>query len=412
MLKSESYQKGIILSTGLNIFVKSILFFNTIVIAWYFGTTIDTDLYFYIFSTIILIAALVNGMDLAVILPEGMHLQEEKGKKEAMAFYNFFGFCYLLIGLLIFFVLFFFSVGIYSNVSSYKSALLSAHNSLLMLSSVLPLLIILTNYFTSVLTTLKFFTAPLIANGIAQLFALGSLVMFHDKWGVVSILIGMLVGYLLNICLLLFFMYIKLEWHIGFSSKYITKRIKRNLASVQLGNMATFAFNYGIIVVLSSLPVGVYSAYNYSMQILNIPNSFIVGQAAAVAGIKFNELAAKNLTVEFNRIFLQSVEILLFLIVPFCCLAFLYADVIVNFLYLRGGFTKESAEKVVYFMQYLIAWTWAESIHHFNLNSNAIADLSLLSIWPLTELVARLIESALKSRFQPKKLGTSFFIKN
>ena len=55
-----------------------------------------------------------------------------------------------------------------------------------------------------------------------------------------------------------------------------------------------------------------------------------------------------------NRIFLHSIEILLFLIVPFCCLAYLYADVIVNFLYLRGGFTKESSEKVAYFMQYLI----------------------------------------------------------
>ena len=354
MLKTESYKKGIVFSTGLNIIVKAILFLNTIVIAWYFGTSIETDLYFYIFSTITLIAGLVNGMDLAVILPEGMHLEEEKGKQEAIAFYNFFGFCYLLLGVLIFIVLFFFSVPIYSSISSYKTTVLADHTALLLLSGALPLLIILSNYFTSVLTTLKYFTAPLIANGIAQLFALGSLIIFHGKFGIVSVLIGMVAGYLLNIALLLFFMYFKLHWHIGFSAKHITKRVKKNLASVQLGNMATFAFNYGIIVVLSSLPIGIYSAYNYSMQILNVPNNFIVAQAAAVAGIKFNELAAKKLPAEMNRIFLQSIEVLLFLIVPFCCLAYLYADVIVNFLYLRGGFTKDSAEKVVYFMRYLI----------------------------------------------------------
>ncbi len=354
MLKPESYKKGIVLSTSLNIFVKGILFFNTIVIAWYFGTSIDTDLYFYIFSTITLISALVNGMDLAVFLPEGMHLQEEKGKQEAMGFYNFFGFCYLLIGIIIFLILFFFSVPIYGKISSFKPIVLSAHSSLLLVSSALPLLVILTNYFTSVLTTLKIFTAPLIANGIAQLFALGSLIFFHDTFGVVSVLYGMVAGYLLNITLLLFFMHYKLHWQFVFSAVHITKRIKKNLASVQLGNLATFSFNYGIIVVLSSLPVGVYSAYNYSMQILNIPSSFIVGQAAAVAGIKFNELAAKNLTQEFNRIFLQSVEILLFLIVPFCFLAHLYANTVVSFLYLRGGFTEDSAERVVYFMKYLI----------------------------------------------------------
>jgi putative peptidoglycan lipid II flippase len=354
MLKTESYKRGIVLSTGLNIIVKAILFFNTIVIAYYFGTSIDTDLYFYIFSTVTLIAALVNGMDLAVILPEGMHLQEEKGKHEAVLFYNFFGFCYLLLGLLIFIVLFFFSVPIYSSISSYKSSVLSGHSGLLLLSSILPLLMILSNYFTSVLTTLKYFTAPLIANGIAQVFGLLSLVIFHNRFGTVSVLIGMVAGYLLNLALLLFFMYLKLNWHAGFSAKNVTARVKKNLASVQLGNLATFSFNYGIIVVLSALPVGIYSAYNYAVQVLNVPNNFIVSQAAAVAGIKFNELSAKKLRDELNRIFLSSIDVLLFLIVPFCVLTYLYADVIVDFLYLRGGFTKESSEKVVFFLKYLI----------------------------------------------------------
>jgi peptidoglycan biosynthesis protein MviN/MurJ (putative lipid II flippase) len=121
-----------------------------------------------------------------------------------------------------------------------------------------------------------------------------------------------------------------------------------------MGNAATFAFNYGIIVVLSALPTGIYSAYNYSMQVLNFPNNFIVSQAAAVAGIKFNELAARKQPAEMNRIFLQSLEVLLFLMIPFCFLAYLFADVIVNFLYLRGGFTKEAAVNVVYFFKYLI----------------------------------------------------------
>lgn len=354
MLKTESYKRGIIFSTGLNILVKAVLFFNTIVIAWYFGTTIETDLYFYIYSTIILIAAFVNGMDQAVILPEGMHLQEDEGEEAAMSFYNFFGIGYLLLGLIIFLVLFFFSVSIYSNISSFKAATLSGHTGLLLLSSILPVLLIISNYYTAVLTTLKYFTAPLIANGIAQVCALGSLLIFHQRTGIASVLIGMAVGYLLNIILLLVFMKLKLHWHFNCSVKGVTNRVKRNLVSVQLGNLATFAFNYGIIVVLSALPAGIYSAYNYSSQVLNVPNNFIVAQAAAVAGIKFNELAAKKMREEMNRIFLQSVDVVIFLIVPFCCLSYLYADVIVKFLYMRGGFTVESAAKVVYFMKYLI----------------------------------------------------------
>ena len=354
MLRTESYKKGILFSTGLNIIVKAILFLNSIVIAFYFGTNIDTDLYFYIFSTITLIAGFVNGMDLAVIIPEGMHLQEEKGKEDAMGFYNFFGGIYFLLGILICVVLFFFAIPVFSSISSFSSGNLSRHHSLLLLSSGLPLLIILSNYLSSVLTTLKYFTAPLVANGIAQVFALGSLIFFHGKFGISSVLAGMLTGYLLNVFLLLLFMKIRLSWKFNFSMLALSKRVRRNLLSVQLGNLATFAYNYGIILLLSSFPAGIYSAYTYSMQVVNMPNTFIVSQVAAVAGIKFNELSAKGLMAQMNKIFMDSMSFLMFLVIPTCFLTWLYADTIVNILFMRGTFNKESAVTVVFFIKFLI----------------------------------------------------------
>lgn len=354
MLKSESYKKGIIKSTVLNIFIKCIAFFTTIVIAYYFGVTVETDLYFYLFSTITLFASFINGMDLAVIIPEGMLLEHTHGRLTAIKFYNTFAYLYLIIGMLLFFLLFFFSVPIYSLISAFKPNIFKQHNYLLIVSSALPLFLILSNYLTSILTTLKYFTAPLIANGIAYVSALTALIIFHKSAGIRAIVTGLLVGYIINVLLLFCFMYVKLNWQVAFSLNDLSKRIKKNLFSVQLGNLSTFAFNYGIIVLLSSLPAGIYSAYNYSMQIINIPIIFIVMQTSAVAGIKFNELAAKNLHAELNKIFQDSVGVLLFLIVPFCLITFLYADVIVNFLFLRGGFTNDSAEKVVLFLKCLI----------------------------------------------------------
>lgn len=354
MLKTESYRRAILFSTGLNVIIKAVLFINSIAIAYYFGSNIDTDLYFYLFSTVTLIAGLINGMDLAVLIPEGMHISEEKGMQEARQFYNFFGFIYLLLGSLLFILLFFFSVPIFHLVSSYNRNTLSGHYSLLLLSSGLPLLIILSNYFTSVLTTLKYFTAPLIANGIAQLFALGSLVLFHHKFGISAVLAGMITGYMLNVLLLVIFMRFKLHWNFKFHRLKLSKRIKRNLLSVQLGNLTSFAYNYGIILLLSGLAAGIYSAYNYSMQIVNMPNTFIVSQVAAVAGIKFNELAAKKMQAQLNKIFIDSMSFLMFLLVPLCFLTWLYADTIVNILFVRGTFTKDAAVHVVMFIKYLI----------------------------------------------------------
>ncbi|MEP6615513.1 MAG: lipid II flippase MurJ [Ginsengibacter sp.] len=365
MLKTESYKKGILISTVFNVFVKCIAFFNTIIIAYYFGTTVDTDLYFYVFSVVTLVSALINGMDMTVILPEGMHIEGNEGIAEAMRFYNFFGYIYLITGAILFLTLFFFSVPIYSTVSAYKTATLNNHRYLLLISSAVPVVLILSNYLTTLLTTFKYFTAPLIASGVAQISGLIALAVLHKHIGIIAMLTGLLVGYTLNFILLLFFMSVKLKWQFGFRSIKLSGRVKKNLISIQIGNLATFAFNYGLIVLLSSLGAGIYSAYNYSMQAINIPIIFIVAQTSAVAGIKFNELAAKNLYAQLNKIFNDSIGLLLFFVVPFCGIIWMYADVVVKFLFLRGGFTNDSAEKVVLFLKYLVFLTPCLTINTF-----------------------------------------------
>ncbi|MBK7882973.1 MAG: hypothetical protein IPJ81_03525 [Chitinophagaceae bacterium] len=46
LLKAESYKKGLILSTGLNILAKGIGFINTLIIVYFFGSNSTTDIYF------------------------------------------------------------------------------------------------------------------------------------------------------------------------------------------------------------------------------------------------------------------------------------------------------------------------------------------------------------------------------
>jgi len=164
----------------------------------------------------------------------------------------------------------------------------------------------------------------------------------------------MLVGYILNILLLLAFMKIKLQWKFVFSKVQLGKRVRKNLITVQLGNAANFIYNYGIIVLLSGLGTGIYSAYTYGMQIVNIPNSFIVGQVAAVAGIKFNEEAAKRKYDSLNRLFHENMRFILFLLIPICFLTWLYAASIVKLLFFRGTFDQKATDTVVYMVRFLI----------------------------------------------------------
>jgi putative peptidoglycan lipid II flippase len=357
LIKTNSYKKGFVASISLNVVAKGILFLNTVVIAYFFGTSLDTDLYFFVFSLVSLIAAFINGTDLAVIIPEGMHLQEKEGKDAAIQFYNFFGFIYLCIGLALFILLLLFALPVYNAISTFENNILAGNRLLLVLSSVLPLFMILSNYLSTVLTTLKYFTAPLVVSMIVQMLVLISLVLFHGSLGITAAIIGMIAGYALNLVMLLFLMHFKLNWRFHLSWPALGTRIKRNLLSVQLGNLATFAYSYGIILILSGMATGVYSAYSYSMQVVNVPINFIVTQAAAVVGIKFNELSTKNQHNHLNKTFQESTGILLFLVIPLCFLTSLYAEEIIKILFLRGGFTHDSVAKVSFFLRFLIYLT-------------------------------------------------------
>ncbi len=86
------------LSVLFNIISKGILFLLTIIIARYFGSNIKTDIYFFVFATMILFSGFINNIDTAVLIPESMRLRQKEGDDAAVAFLNFFLLIYFIIG--------------------------------------------------------------------------------------------------------------------------------------------------------------------------------------------------------------------------------------------------------------------------------------------------------------------------
>ena len=76
MLKTESYKKGVVISTLLNIVAKGITFLNTLIITFFFGAQFQTDIYFYIIAVVSLLCSMINGIDLLVLIPESMRIKE------------------------------------------------------------------------------------------------------------------------------------------------------------------------------------------------------------------------------------------------------------------------------------------------------------------------------------------------
>ena len=84
LIKAESYTRGMTLSVLFNIISKGILFLLTIIIARYFGSTIKTDIYFFVFTTMILFSSFINNIDTVVLIPESMRLREKEMKRQTV----------------------------------------------------------------------------------------------------------------------------------------------------------------------------------------------------------------------------------------------------------------------------------------------------------------------------------------
>ena len=133
IFKTESYKKGLIFSTSLNIVAKAIAFLNTLIITFFFGANTTTDIYFYILSVALLITNTINGIDYFVLIPQAMKLREQKSEKASQEFVNFFIYAYLLIGLGMFLVGLFGPVYFYTFFSKFNTELLNSNKQLLYL---------------------------------------------------------------------------------------------------------------------------------------------------------------------------------------------------------------------------------------------------------------------------------------
>ena len=354
-LKIESYQKGIAISSFFNIIAKIILFVNSIVIAYYFGTQTKTDIYFYVMSSIIgLIVTLISGLNLAVLLPESMRLREQESKEKSMQFLNFFLYLYLIIGLIVSIPLIIDSVGFFNIFTKFGIEALSQNQSLLLLFIPLFTLILIVNYLTDILTSYKYFTMPMIAAIINNSAALIFIILFHSIWDVKSILVGLNTAYLINTIFLIYLIHKNLKWNFTYKKIKFTKAVKKNIIYAQAGNLASVLGSFAPAYILSSFGSGVITALNFGQKTANIPNDFITSQFTSISGIRYNELYAQKDYTRLNMVFLETAKFLIFIMIPVSVLAFIYSDQVISILFQRGKFDAISVKNSALFMKYLV----------------------------------------------------------
>lgn len=354
VLKTESYKKGIVLSTIFNILNKGLVFVNSLIIAYFFGTQLKTDIYFYAFNTIVIVSAFTTSLNASVLIPESMRLRTVEASGRSMQFLNFFIFWNAILTLLLCVIIFFDPVGLFNLLSDFDPVALNTHRKILLLAAPLLFLMPIVNLLGDILTSYKYFTVPMIAGIINGIFSICFIIIFHKKLDVLSLLAGLLVSYTINLILLIVLMRKKLAWKFEFSRISIEKRIWKNIGFAQAGNITTSLCNYIPLYLLSGFNTGIIAALNYAQQVTAIPTTLITNQFSSVAAIKFNELSAQKDAQSLNQLFLKISEFLVFILMPVSGIVFLYSSEIFSILFNRGAFDYKSVVQSSYFLKYLI----------------------------------------------------------
>ncbi|MBD3392676.1 MAG: hypothetical protein GF418_11335 [Chitinivibrionales bacterium] len=352
LLRSESYKRGIAVSTALTFVAGLFGFLNNVVIAYFFGTNTETDVYFYAYSTIMIAAMFLTGFSSSILIPESMHIRERDGPKAAMQFLNAFLYVFLGIALAISLVFYLNPVGAFTLLSNFDTAALEAHRRLLVIAIPLLTFMTLTLVMTDVLSSYKYFTLPMIVNMIMSGCSMAFVILFHRVLGVLSILTGVLVAYAANVILLLIILRLRLHWVFSFKWVAVGRKVRHDIVFAQLGNLTTALAGYVPIYALSGLGTGIISSLRYGRIVAELPTQFISRQFSVVSGIRFNELHAKQEYDALSDTFVRAARFLAFILLPVSGMLFILAEEVITLVYKRGAFDLDSVRSSALFLRY------------------------------------------------------------
>jgi len=381
IIRAESYKRGMVFSVVFNIISKGILFLLTIIIARYFGSNIKTDIYFFVFTAMVLFSGFINSIDTAVLIPESMRLRQREGAQKAMDFLNYFLLIYFIIGILFTLAMYFFGTRVFVLISKFEKADILTYQNYFWLGSLFFIFHVLTNYLNNILTSLKYFSLPMVISSVKSCVAIVCIFLLKEKYDVLSVIIGGLISYAVNLMIQMYILHTTARWKFTIKKPSIHKTTWSNVLYAELGQITTVASSMFPLYLLSGFGSGIISVMNYGKNIADIPNTLVTSQFANVSGIKLNEEVASKDDAAMNGTFLHISKLMVFILVPMGCFMFVFAEPITALFYQRGSFTQQAVADSAKFMQLL-------SITIFSIGINAVVSRVFIAMQAIKQALS------------------------
>ncbi len=344
VLKFESYHHGIAVSSVINVIANVCSFISNLIVAYYFGARVQTDVYFFCLTSLLFLSGIiVSSLNTTVVIPESIGLALNDGEEAAMRFLNYFLYAYAAVGLVGGAVIFSVPIELLSSVSGFADDVAQANLPLLRLTGITFFLMIPCLHLTDVLVSRRYFSLTALLNVGNSLVVTLFILAFQRRMGIASAMLGLGTAYLLQCVVLVMIARRGLSWRFANLRLRPRRRLWTNILFTQAGYVTSNTANYAPMPLLSGLGPGRITAYGLAQRVMNIPGTFVMTQLTNVVGIKFNELAARNDWNKINDVLINAARVTMFLVIPVSALMLILSDDIIAVLFRHGAFDAVAA---------------------------------------------------------------------
>lgn len=384
----ENYKKGAALSVAATVAGKVFSFLSSLLLAFYFGATVKTDIYFYLILICAVITGWLSSINISLVLPEFMH-QREKSLKSAFDLANFFLYIYAAAALIFCTAAYLFPAEILGFISAFSHEETAQAGSLMFLSCVYFFSFFIMTYLTALSESFRLFGIYFLTP-LNTLLPLIFLLAFKN---LEAMFLGYISAYWIQILFCLYILRRKTGWIFKPGKPEINRKFLINFAYSQPSAFAWAAVLYAPIFMISSTQAGMVSAVNYSRMLSDSPTDILTSKINNVAKVKFTCEAAKNQFEQMAQTIIKTDKFTMLLLVPFCVFTCMFAEDIIIMFFKRGGFTLQDAHNTAKFLAMFIM-----AVPFIGLNnniSNTFAALRIIKEVTPRYLVLALIFTAL-----------------
>lgn len=313
-------------------------------VAYEFGANIETDIFFFAVSFIVLSSGLITTVMSSIFLPMVIQLRNKNnlGDESILFTNNFFSWLLVIIcisGLGIFL----FTSDIFLFVSKFHREEILININILRYFAFIFMATVLNEFYRVLLQSHGEFKVPAISNIIQPSVTILSIWILASRFNVESLAISTLISRGFQLIYLQrssFKMGINLK--INFSNK---KNILNflNLAYVYwIASFITMFSGFYFDYSATGLSGGSLTAISYAQKVYILPISLLAIPILEILGTKFALLYASKEIDKIRDLYKQVVDMTLFVMVPVSAVLIGYGEDIVQILFGRGAFTKES----------------------------------------------------------------------